>query len=309
MIRHNWQWKLVALVLSFFLWSYVNTQRNPKATITFNVPIQIMNLSKGYVADLSVQEASVQIEGYKARVDTVRQNDISAWVDLDTIMPSNGPVKKIKTLNVRISGIPREDISPPTVLPRTVEVRVEMIGGKRLPVEVKFLSAPPLGYSFGNPIVTPASISISGKSESVAKVNKVVLTLSQNTSSSSIDAEFPLVPMDLNGNQVRGVSLSPSSVRLQLGLIEVPASQEVVISYKLQGKPKYPAQIKNVTLQPSSVKLEGRPNILSSISTIETAPIDVEGQDKTLTKQVKLVVPTGTKVKGPNTVSVTIDIE
>jgi len=266
-----------------------------------------MNLSKGYVADLSVQDATVQIEGYKAVVDQIRQNDISAWVDLDTITPSNGPVVKTKTLNVRVSGIPQEDISA-TILPKKVQVTVKMIG-KKLPVEVKFLSAPPLGYTYGDPDVNPASTSISGKNDYVLKVKKVVLTLPQNTSSNSVDAEFPLVPMDSNGNEVRGVSLNPPYVRLRLGLREVPSSKEVVISCKLQGKLKSPAQYKNVTVKPSSVVLEGRGNILSDISMIETAPINVDGLDKTVTRQVDLNIPNGTKIKGPNTVSVTIEIE
>ena len=308
MIRHNWQWKLIALCLSFLLWSYVNTQRNPKATKTITVPIQTMNLAKGYVADVTQQEVSVQVEGSKALVDTIRQNDIYAWVDLDKVMPSSGPSSKSYRVNAKISGIQPEDINY-TVLPKEVDVRVEMIGGKRLPVEVKFLSAPPIGYSFGDPILNPASVSVSGKSESIAKVKKVVLTLSQNTPSSSIDQEFPLVPMDANGNRVRAVTISPPSVRLQLSLIEVPASKEVVISPKLNGAPKFPANIKKVTVQPSSVRLEGRPNALSGISTIDTLPIDVEGLDKSITKQVKLAVPRDAIVKGPQLVSVIIEIE
>lgn len=308
MIRHNWQWKLVALCLSIFLWSYVNTQRNPKATRPFTVPIQIMNLAKGYVADVSPQDATVQIEGYKAVVDQIRQNDISAWVDLETITPSNGAVTKIKTLNVRVSGIPQEEINA-TVLPGKVQVTVEMIGGKKLPVEVKFLSAPPLGYSYGDPDVNPASISVSGKNDNVSKVKKVVLTLPQNVSSSSVDSEFPLVPMDSNGNQVRGVSINPPYVRLRLALREVPASKEVIISCKPEGKPKPPLQVKSVTVEPSSIILEGRPNVLSNISRIETAPIDVDGQDKTFTRRAELIVPKGTKVKGSTTVTVTFELE
>lgn len=308
MIRHNWQWKLVALILSFFLWFYVNTQRNPKASHTFNVPIQIMNLAKGYIADVAVGDATVRIEGYKALVDTVRQNDISAWVDLDSITATEGPVTKTKKLNVRVSGVPPEEINT-YVTPKNVQVQIEMVGGKKLPVEVKFLSAPPLGYAFGNYVVSPATVAISGKNEKVSRVNKVVLAVSENWVSSSIDQEFPLVPMDEKGNWVKGVTVSPQNVRLQLVLVEVPTTQKVMISYKLQGKPKYPAQITNVTVNPSSVTLEGRPNQLAGIKTIETEPIDVEAQEQSFTRQVNLRTPNNTKVRGPDQVTVTVEIE
>lgn len=308
MIRHNWQWKLVALILSFFLWFYVNTQRNPKASHTFNVPIQIMNLAKGYIADVAVGDATVRIEGYKALVDTVRQNDISAWVDLDSITATEGPVTKTKKLNVRVSGVPPEEINT-YVTPKNVQVQIEMVGGKKLPVEVKFLSAPPLGYAFGNYVVSPATVAISGKNEKVSRVNKVVLAVSENWVSSSIDQEFPLVPMDEKGNWVKGVTVSPQNVRLQLVLVEVPTTQKVMISYKLQGKPKYPAQITNVTVNPSSVTLEGRPNQLAGIKTIETEPIDVEDQEQSFTRQVNLRTPNNTKVRGPDQVTVTVEIE
>lgn len=308
MIRHNWPWKLLALALSILLWSYVNAQRYPKANKTITMPIQTMNLAKGYVADISTQQVNVEIQGLKAVVDTIRQNDVYAWVDLDGVTPSEGPIEKTFTVNTRIAGFSSDELSY-SAIPKTVRVRVEMIGGKRLPVEVKFLSAPPLGYSFGNPVLNPASVSVSGKSANIQRVKKVVMAVPQSSSNSSIDEEFSLVPMDEKGAEVKGVVLSPSRVRLQVNLLEVPTSKQVLVSYKVEGKPKSPAKLSDVTVEPSSIRLEGRPNILADISTVETEPINLEGIDKSFTKKVKLILPDGVKTKDPATVTVTVNIE
>ena len=53
MIRRNLFYKLLAVGVAIVLWVYVNAERNPQSQKTLTVPMQVRNLAKGYVADLT----------------------------------------------------------------------------------------------------------------------------------------------------------------------------------------------------------------------------------------------------------------
>lgn len=292
MIRHNWFYKLLALAVAIGLWGYVNSERNPQARKTVTVSVEARNLAKGFAPELSAGEVSVRIEGLKSVVDVIRKDDVSAWVDLKGMKASNSPVEKNRSVNVAVTGVPMDEISY-TVAPSSVKVRVEALSGKRLPVELKPLSAPPLGYAFGDPTITPASVSVSGKATEVTKVKRVVLAFPGGEVANTLDDYFSVTPLDEKGNVVTGVSLQPDRVRLKLDLVEVPATKTVIVSPTIVGEPRFPAQVSRISVSPSSVVIEGKPTALVGISTINTETISIEGAEETISKEVSLRVPPG----------------
>ncbi len=87
--------------------------------------------------------------------------------------------------------------------PRSVRVTVEALSSRRLPVEVKYLAAPPLGYAYGDPVLSPASVSVSGKSTEVARVKRIVLTLPAKNANGPVDDKFDVVAVDEPGQDCR----------------------------------------------------------------------------------------------------------
>ena len=299
MIRHNLTYKLLALCVSLVLWTYVNAERNPHARKTLSVPIQMVHQAKGYIYDLSESEASIAISGLKTVVDSVSKEDVSASVDVAKLrQTSNVEIK------ARVAAAQGElDV---IVEPKRARVGVEQLRWKRLPVEVKFLSAPPLGYSYSDPILDPATVSVSGKSAEVARVRKVILALPAQTANGSIDGEFDLTPLDRVGNVVGGIALRPDRVLLKLDFVEVPATKSVIISANVTGFPKYPAKVVRISVSPSSVTLQGKARSLLDVSTIATDNISIDGLDGPLSREVGLEVPDGVKLLGRSRARVSI---
>lgn len=307
MIRNNLFYKLLALGVAIGLWTYVNSEQNPHARKIVTVPLEVRSLAKGYVSDLSAREVNLTIQGLKTVVDGVRKEDVAAWADLGGLPAGRSVASDSVSVRYRISGVSMDDLDV-VVSPKKVHVRVEALSGKRLPVEVKFLSAPPLGYSYSDPQITPASIGVSGKVTQVEKVKRVMLPISESPDGTGIDGQFKVAPVDSKGNVVTGVQLDRDTVRLKLDLVEVPATKTVVVSQNIAGQPKFPFKVTDVTIDPPSVTLEGKPSTLVAASTVSTDPVSIENATETVSQEVGLRLPPGVRVLGRNKVRVTIRI-
>jgi YbbR domain-containing protein len=307
MIRHNLFYKLLALVIAAFLWVYVNAERNPQSRKVLSVPLEVRNLAKGYTAEPAVSEVSLTIEGPKSAVDAVRREDATAWIDLKDFKAGPTLIEGTAKVLARVTGASQNHLTV-TVSPISVRARAEAIRSKRLPVEVKLLTAPPLGYVYEEPKLDPASIGVSGKASDVARVKRIILPLTEKSSGQPIDGRFEVTPTDTAGNRVTGIVLDADRVHLKLGVVEVPATKAVVVSESIVGRPKFPATIIRVSVTPSSVTLEGKPKILMGISTIETEDISVEDATADITRQAALRVPPGVRVVGPSKVQVSVTI-
>ena len=309
MIRNNLSYKLFALAVALALWMYANSERNPQSRKTYTVSLGILNPMQGYAAELSAHEANIVIEGLKTEVDSVRKDDVMAWVDLNEVKVSNKSfVEKSLKIRARVSGISSQDDLIITVNPTTVNARLEAISGKRLPVEVKFITSPPLGFSYSNPEINPASLSVTGKTTEVSRVKRVIVALPEQIPSNGVDDYFKVTPLDFNGGVVTGVNLGADKVRLKLQLIEVPATKAVIISPNITGDPKFPAKVTKVTVTPSSVTLGGKPRSLVGISTINTDKISIEGATGDVSHDVTLREPPGVKINGHSKVHVSVSI-
>ena len=308
MIRQNLFYKLLALVIAVFLWVYVNSERNPQSRKVLSVPLEVRNLAKGYTAEASPPEVSVAVEGPQSAVDALRREDASAWVDLRNLKSGPSAITDRFKVNAWVAGAAENRLSV-RVSPRTVVVRAEAIRSKRLPVEVKLLTAPPLGYAYTEPILQPASVGVSGRAGAVARVRRIILPIAGDVSGKPVEGYFQVTPTDAAGNRVDEVTLDvPRGVHLKMGVVEVPATKVVVVSECIVGRPKFPAAILKVSVVPPSVTLEGKPKILMGISTIETEEVSVENATESVTRQVGLRVPPGVRVVGPSKVRVSVTI-
>lgn len=301
MIRQNWKYKLLALIVALLLWGHVNSQRNPQSQKTFTVPIKVMNVARGYDAELDTAKVSVKVEGPKSAVDAIAKDDLEARVELSGLKGDRKVIDTSLPVQVHLPRNMENDLIG-TSTPKFVKARVEAVESRKMPVEVSFTSEPPLGFSYVNPLLTPDTVTVSGKFSLLKKVSKAMLTLSDNPSEDYYD----VLAVDSDGNVVTGVSVQPTKIKTKLEMIEAPATKAVIVSPVFSGQPKFPLRVLRYTVTPSSVTLEGRSRVLGGISAISTERVLLEGADSTVTREVTLQVPSGARAVGAKTAKVTI---
>lgn len=305
MIRNNWKYKVLAIVVSLILWLYVNSDRNPHILKIYTVPLRAVGAARGYIAELDTPKVAISIQGLKSVVDTISREDIEALVALDKLQPSKKIVQASMPVEVRLPRAVANDLSVEPS-PKTVRVRMEALEERKMPVEVNFTSEPPLGYSYSNPLLTPDTVSISGRASELASISKAILTISGDPSGSSTEDYYDVTPIDANGNVVPDVSVRPGKVRAKLEMIEVPSTKAVIVSPSFSGEPKFPFHVARYTVTPSSVVLEGKPSALGGLSSVSTEKVMLEGADATVTREIALRVPPGVKAVRTKTVKVTV---
>lgn len=305
MITHNWRYKVLAIIVALILWFYANAERNPLSRQAFSVPVRIVNVAPGYAAEVLTPRVSVTIQGLKTIVDTISKDDIEASIDLSGLLIDSKIVKTNVPVNVRLPRSVEKDLSV-SVRPANAAVQVEAIEVRRMPVEVRFASQPPPGYSYSSPLLTPGAVDISGRVSQLARVSKAVLRISDEAAGSSTEDYYEVIPVDARGNVVAGVKTRPTKIKAKLEMVEAPATRAAIVSPVFEGEPKFPLRVVRYTVSPSSVILEGKPSTLSAISTVETERISLEGVEATVTRDVALRVPRGTRVAGGRTVRVTV---
>jgi len=305
MITHNWRYKVLSILVALILWFYANAERNPLSRQTFSVPVRLVNVAPGRAAQALTPKVSVTVQGLKTVVDTVSRDDIEASIDLSGLRMDRKIVRADVPVTVRLPRSVENDLSV-SVKPDRAIVEVEAIEARRLPVEVRYASQPPPGYSYSSPLLTPGTVDVSGRVSQLARVSKAVLRISDEAAGSSSESYYEVTPVDAKGNVVAEVSVRPTKVKAKLEMVEAPATRAAIVSPVFEGEPKFPLRVSRYTVNPPTVYLEGKPSILSAISVVETEQISLDGVESTVTREVALRVPRGTRVAGARTVRVTV---
>lgn len=304
MIRNNWKFKLLALMVSLILWFHVNSERNPRSTRTFDVSLRSVGIARSHIAELDTPKVTVTVAGLKTAVDALAKDDVEAWVDLGRLRLGQDVTKASLAVEKRLPRAIQNELDV-TVSPAKVGVRVEAIREKRLPVEVVFTSDPPPGFSYGTPTLTPGSVVIHGAAGALSKVKQVLLTLDGDAAGSATEY-YEIFAVGSSGSAVPGVTVKPNKVKAKLDMVEVPATKTVLVSPVLSGMPKFPLRVARYAVTPSFVTLRGKPSRLATISVISTDKIDIEGAEGTVSHDADLRVPSGVRVAGSSSVKVTV---
>lgn len=82
-------------------------------------------------------------------------------------------------------------------------------------------------------------------------------------------------------------NITPSTVRVRL---EESFSRIVRVKPVIVGEPKKGYHIKSIIVVPHNIEIEGSSSKIKKIDKIKTEPLDITGQSKTLTKELRLDV-------------------
>lgn len=307
MIRHNWRYKLLALMVSLILWFHVNSERNPQSSRTFDVSLRTVGVARNHIAAPDTPKVSFTITGLKTTVDALTKEDVDAWVDLGELHPGADVTNVSLAVQKRLPRAVQRDLDV-IISPTRVRVRVEALRERRLPVEVAMASDPPPGYSYGTPLLTPDSVAIRGTASALAKIKRTQITLEGDAAASATDDYYEVSAVDSSGNAVAGVTVKPGKVKAKLEMVEVPGTKTVIVSPVFSGLPRFPMRVSRYTVTPSSVTLQGKPSRLAGISVVSTDKIDIDGADATVSRDAVLRIPSGVRAAGSRTVRVTVYI-
>ena len=189
LIVRNWGLKLLSLTFALLLWLFVMGEQ--KAEVGYTVPLELKNLPVGLVVANEVPSlVDVRISGPRTLLSNIQSSALSMSVDLQGLQAGLTTFKRLdQNLNIP-SALRVSRLSP-----SYVEVKLERIRQKNVPVRVSFNGQLANGATLGSVIVRPESVMIEGAESEVKDVDSVEteaidITLAQESFTLTLPIEY-----------------------------------------------------------------------------------------------------------------------
>lgn len=189
LIVRNWGLKLLSLTFALLLWLFVMGEQ--KAEVGYTVPLELKNLPVGLVVANEVPSlVDVRISGPRTLLSNIQSSALSMSVDLQGLQAGLTTFKRLdQNLNIP-SALRVSRLSP-----SYVEVKLERIRQKKVPVRVTFNGQLANGATLDSVVVRPEAVMIEGAESEVKDVDSVEteaidITLAQESFTLTLPIEY-----------------------------------------------------------------------------------------------------------------------
>lgn len=303
-LRANVGLAVLSLALAVSLWAFVTEEENPTRTDFFPgaIPVETVNVPEGLaIAGVSEAAVSVRVSAPDDVWDDLTIEDFRAIADLSAAKARENTI----TLRFRSQ---RRRVDVVEVIPATITVTLEPVATKVVPVTVKLVGTPPLGYSTVPGQTKPEQVEVLGAESLVALVEEAVADVNVQGVRVPLEQVFTLVPRDGRGGDIEGVTLSPATAEVVLPIVQREITQVYVVTPSLRGVPSDGFNITSVSVDPPFAVVTGTIEALQSLTTVATGEVDVDGATSDVVRAAKLRLPPDLTVVGSDTVTVRVAV-
>ena len=297
-----WQRFLVAFLVAFGLWVYVDITNNPSTKTTIKLQVQKVGLPEGYVLiDESGQETTtlqtveVVVYASQATINALRADEnITASIDVSKV----GIGEQLVAVNVVPDvglGYIKAESTPPELL-----IRIDTLKQKEMDVD-RVLGNDSYDIALYKPTIAisePATgrVTVSGPAGLLSSMSAAQYSIDivSRTADYTIDADVVL--KDTLGKTIKGLTVVPAQITARVVMNPSSVRKQVVIVPTLRGSVAPGYRISGITVDPIFVTVSGEAGALDDVSSIATDVIDVGDTTTTITKTVLLSNNLGAKV-------------
>ena len=297
---NNMTAKILALVLAAILWIYVMNEQNPPIETTFTVPLEVRNLSEGLLLMDNPDTVRIKVRGPRSLVAGVIPQDLKAYIDMRGLKEGRYTQK---VYSIAPSSIEVLEINPDKLV-----LRAEIPEQRQIPVEIRITGSNLGGAVAAKATASVATAKVEGPRNMVDAVDKVIAVIDLTGKNADFTATVPLQPLNRDGKAAEGVTISPETVSITVGLERGPNQKQVDVRTTVHGELPAGASLKSVTTEPNKIQVSGNPELLKTVEFVYTEPVNLAGITQTTTKEVKLQLLDGV-VAPRNTVMVKIEVE
>ncbi|MBX3060004.1 MAG: hypothetical protein KF770_26410 [Anaerolineae bacterium] len=301
---------LLSLLLAIVIWVNAQQGDDPILRRALQIPVEFINVPENVriiePSNLNNVAVVAVFQGPTSVVDTLTAADFSATVDLSQTPYGQGQLAPVE---VR-TGASQITLDPPA--PDQINVHLEPLVSKEIPVALDLRGSVPRGYTAGDALLEPAFITVRGIESDVSRLAlaRVTVFLSNDDTQTKVVAPQPIF-YDQQG-RVTGVSnleLSQNQVTVTIPIEESADFANRVISVNVVGEPAPGYRVLNTSVNPPSVLLTGRPSQLEQPFRVQTEPIDVTGLTESFSTRVSLALPQGITLDEVQEIVATVEIE
>ncbi len=296
-IRKLLTW-IVSAVIAVILWNYIINIENPTRTLEYrDIMVQLTGANDLYnnynlsVIDGGDATVNVRVAASTSRLANLTASQIKIKADLSESISTAGTY-----------DIPYEVILPESGMtcvgssPSTIEVTVDRVEKKTVPVTIRIDGESPEGYKLGTPALAAETVSITGPEKELARVARAEITLDAEKLTKSIeDTSYDYKLISKNNTTVSSgnISRDVTGVKLSLDVLRV---KRVPLTVSLTPEENAKELDAEVSLSADTVEIQGDPESVDSISSLEVGSINVNTAENGDTFKFDLELPKGVEL-------------
>lgn len=300
MARLNWRnnsIKLLSALLAFVLWVYVSNEQNPVREKILNVNLEHTGLSQSFMFTGAPPESvRVRVQGNPNQLANLAPGDFRAVVNI--------PEGKTGDLALPVNVSAPAGLRVTQVSPEEVRVSVDRLVERQVAVAASLRGTPAQGYTALAPVFQPGTVTVRGPARVVNEISQATAVVDIQSVNKNVEQTLPVNV----GASTSNVSLNPSTVQVVVPIVNAVSSKIVPVLPHVTGNPAAGFTVKRSFSEPASVQVFGPADVLNAISNIATEPVDIQGIDKNLSKDVGLVSPQGVTGVQPGKVNVQVEV-
>lgn len=270
---------LTALVLALLTWGWVMELTDP-ITTTRHTEVEIAQpeLGNDLVMVTSLPRGTIIVEGPQSEVAKANRSVLSLSLDTSEV-DAPGEYR----LPVLVEA--PDTSNRITVEPRTVRVQIDEVTSRVIPIEIQETVREDATRQIE--VSTDVSqVTISGPSSAVDRVLTVILPVTVDTQVTSFSEYFTPYAVDENGQRVSEVSVLPGQI---LTRVEMQTRGRLVTVIPVTtGQPAEGYTMRQPTVIPSSILVEGPEESLNDLLFVNTEPVDLSGASQSVSSRVGL---------------------
>lgn len=207
-LTENWFLKLLSLIFALILWFFVMGEQ--KQEVPYAVPLVLKNVPPGMMVASEVPgRVDVRISGPRTLMMNLRPADMSIAVDLKDLQPGLTSFKRLEEGFNLPSALKVTRVSP-----SYVDVKLERIREKVVPIQVMLSGAPANGAVVEAVVAVPPRVTVEGAESEIQNVAEVV---TEPVDLTGIRESFRMmVPIDYRGRYTSLKEIQSTEVRVTL---------------------------------------------------------------------------------------------
>jgi YbbR domain-containing protein len=170
-IGKNLPLKILSILLAVFLWAIISGgSGGGMMEISLGVPVELHNIPKDMdVLQAPVERVDVRFSGPRRIVSKLSHQGITIPLDLSGAHVGETTFE-LFTSDIKVP----ERVTVTRVSPSNINVVLERIEKKRIPVVLQTDGIPSPGYKLGKPTVTPSTVEVKGPASIISSINFIM---------------------------------------------------------------------------------------------------------------------------------------
>ena len=160
--------KILSVFLAVLLWVVISRGRGGETIeISLGIPLELHNFPKNMeIVEGNVERVDVRFSGPRRTVSRLSQMGLTIPIDL------SGAAEGETTFEIFASDIQvPQRVTVTRVSPSSINVVLEKVGKKEVPVALRMEGNPPEGYYLGRPKVVPPNVVIRGPASFISAID------------------------------------------------------------------------------------------------------------------------------------------